>query len=99
MKIDNVKSTGSVVFGITAFKPEVELAMIDRMQKGFSDLMPYSDEFDSAVNGLSNDQKVEYGYIFSNFMYLIRAFTHNDVFMKHVITVIEGVKKLTNTQS
>lgn len=89
------KSNGSIVLGVTTFTPAVEQELMNKMQSGFTALEPYADEFDSEVSKLSPDQKAEYGFIFSNFMYLIRAFTHNDMFMSYVITVIEKVKAIT----
>lgn len=89
------ESMGSVVLGVTTFLPEIEDTFMQRLSRGFELLTPYSGEFDSEVEKLGNAQKLEYGFIFSNFMYLIRAFTHNDKFMAYVITVIEKVKALT----
>ena len=89
------KSNGSIVLGVTTFTPAVEQELMNKMQKGFASLEPYADEFDAEVAKLRPDQKAEYGFIFSNFMYLIRAFTHNDMFMSYVITVIEKVKAIT----
>lgn len=89
------KSNGSIVLGITTFTPNVEKEFMNKMQKGFELLDPFADEFDAEVAKLTPEQKVEYGFIFSNFMYLIRAFTHNDMFMSYVITVIEKVKSIT----
>lgn len=89
------KSNGSIVLGVTTFTPAVEKELMAKMQKGFDLLEPYADEFDAEVAKLQPNQKAEYGFIFSNFMYLIRAFTHNDMFMSYVITVIEKVKAIT----
>lgn len=89
------KSNGSIVLGITTFMPNVSNELMNKMNKGFDLLEPYADEFDAEVAKLTPEQKVEYGFIFSNFMYLIRAFTHNDMFMSYVITVIEKVKSIT----
>lgn len=89
------KSNGSIVIGVTTFMPNVAKELMNKMNKGFELLEPFADEFDTEVAKLTPDQKVEYGFIFSNFMYLIRAFTHNDMFMSYVITVIEKVKSIT----
>lgn len=91
------KSNGSIVLGITTFTPNVEKEFMNKMNRGFAMLDPFADEFDAEVAKLTPEQKVEYGFIFSNFMYLIRAFTHNDMFMSYVITVIEKVKTITTT--
>ena len=67
--------------------------LLASLEKSFDAVKPFSDEFDTAVNRMSYDYKVELGFIFSNFMYLIRALTHNDMFFSYVIAVIEKVKK------
>lgn len=85
-------SAGSIVIGVTSFTPNIETELMNKMKKSFDDLNPYAAEFDAEIAKLTAEQKMEYGAIFGNFMYLIRAFTHNDLFMSYVITVIEKVK-------
>ena len=89
------QSNGSIVIGVTAFMPTIAADLMSRMTQSFTSLSSYADEFDAEVARLTSDQKMENGFIFSNFMYLIRAFTHNDMFMSYVITVIERVKEIT----
>lgn len=87
-------SVGSMVLGFTSFVPTATKALMNKMTENFDKLDKYSGEFDAAVEKLTYEEKLQYGLIFSNFMYLIRAFTHNDIFMSYVIKVIEQVKKL-----
>lgn len=89
-------SNGSIVLGLTTFMPNIGAELMNKMNKSFELLDSFADEFDAEVAKLTTKQKVEYGFIFSNFMYLIRAFTHNDMFMSYVITVIEKVKDITS---
>lgn len=86
-------SKGSMVIGVSTFSAELTEFMMQRMTVGYEALSPYSDEFDSMVDALDNDAKIQLGFVFSNFMYLIRAFTHNDLFMAYVITMIDNSKK------
>ena len=88
------KSQGSVTLGLTAFTHQVGAKMLARMEKGFDSLDKFADEFDEEARKLTNDDRAELGFIFSNFMFMMRAFTHNDVFLSYVITVIEKVKQL-----
>lgn len=85
-------SVGSIVIGITSFTKPVEDSFFAKMNANFEALDPYAGDFDKAVSKLTTEDKMTYGAIFSNFMYLIRAFTHNDNFMGYVIKVIEEVK-------
>lgn len=97
MKADNdYESAGSIVIGVTSFTPAVEKQFMDKMQHSFDMMDPYSEEFDAEVAKLTEDQKIEFGFIFSNFMYLIRAFILNGLFMSYVITVVEKVKSSLN---
>lgn len=93
------ESMGSIVIGVTTFVSSISTDLMNKMQDSFDKLDSFADEFESEVAKLTEDQKVEYGFIFSNFMYLIRAFTHNDMFLSYVITVIEKVKEtIKNTK-
>lgn len=86
-------SNGSVVMGVTTFLPNVAEELHRKMQAGFTALDPYAKEFDDEVRAMPNDRRIQLGFVFSNYMYLIRAFSHNDMFMGYVITVIEKVKE------
>lgn len=92
------KTRGAMIIGTSDFVPEVKAALTKKMQMSFSALDGFADEFDTEIKHLTREQKMEYGFIFSNFMYLIRAFTHNDLFMSYVISVIEKVKAVTMTK-
>lgn len=85
-------SEGAMVFGVTQFIPKVTKQLMSGMQSSFDALEAYGPEFDKTVESLSHDYKLELGFIFSNFMYLVRAFTHNDLFMSYVVTVVEKIK-------
>lgn len=92
------KFNGSMVIGMTEFLPEVKDLLLRKMHASFSALDEFADEFETEIQHLTREQKIEYGFIFSNFMYLIRAFTHNDLFMSYVISVIEKVKAMTGNK-
>lgn len=99
MKEDKKYSTiGSIVVGTSDFVPEIKAILAKKMQQGFTSLDGFAEEFDAEINHLTREQKLEYGFIFSNFMYLQRAFTHNDIFMSYVISVIEKVKAMTGNK-
>jgi hypothetical protein len=85
-------SLGSIIIGVTSFTPAVMAEFMAKMEAGFKTLDAYAKEFDDAVDALTEKQKLEYGFIVSNWMYLIRAFNKNDLFMSYVITVVEKVK-------
>lgn len=89
------ESRGAMVIGTSDFLPEVKAALSKKMQDSFNQLDGFAEEFDSEIKNLTRTQKLEYGFIFSNFMYLARAFIHNDMFMSYVISVIEKVKAIT----
>ena len=89
---NSYQSEGSIVLGMTTFTPQIEAQLHNQMMAGFDKLEPFAKEFNDAVENLNADQKIENGFIFSNWMYLIRAFTHNDMFMSYVIVVIDEVK-------
>ena len=53
---------------------------------------PFQKEFDEAAAKLAMEKRVELGFIFSNFMYLVRAFSYNEVFFSYVTNVVERVQ-------
>lgn len=85
-------SVGSIVIGVTSFTKPIEDSFFDKMNATFQLMAPYSADFDEAVAALQTEDKLKFGLIFSNWMYLIRAFTHNDRFFGYIINVVEGVK-------
>lgn len=89
------KSAGSICLGVTSFSPAITDDLMNKLNKSFDMLDPFAAEFDEEASKLTQEQKIELGFIFSNFMYLIRAFAQNDMFTAYVITVIERVKEIT----
>lgn len=94
----NYSTIGSIVVGTSDFVPEVKAILAEKMQQSFTALNSFAEEFDAEIGHLTREQKLEYGFIFSNFIYLMRAFTHNDIFMSYVISVIEKVKAMTGNK-
>ena len=92
--ISQHESLGHIVLGVTTFVPALQKELQDALDKSFEKIMAFEGEVDKLVNDLSYAQKLEYGAIFGNFMYLIRAFSYNGVFFNYIISIIEGVKKL-----
>lgn len=92
----NYNSMGSIVIGVSSFSPLVNKIFAAGLAEGFDTLEKHEDEFNNAVEALSDEEKTKLGFLFSNWMYLIRAFTHNDLFMSYIVTVIEEVKKVLN---
>lgn len=84
--------SGYIVLGISSFSPQLESVISTKMERGFANLDKYADEFDAKVNSLSDEEKREYGFIVSNWMYLIRAITHNDLFSAYIVSVVEQLK-------
>ena len=87
--------TASIVLGITNFSTQLEEIISAKMKRGFENLDRFSDEFDAKVNSLTDAEKLEFGFIVSNWMYLIRAITHNDIFSSYLVTIIEQIKDKT----
>lgn len=94
--VDDISHEGYLTIGVTSFMPAVRDHLLRMMDKSFEALSPYADEFDETVDKLTNDYKLELGFIFSNFMYLFRAFGHNGVFVSYVITIVEKMKEIMN---
>ena len=87
-----------MIIGMTTFMPQISRELMHQLNAGFDNLSSYAGEFDAEVAKLTQDQKMEYGFIFSNFMYLIRAFMQNDAFMGYVATVLDKVRAIISNQ-
>ena len=63
-----------------------------------AELAAISDEFDKMVEdallSLSAEDKAKITFCATNFMYLIRAFSKNDIFTRYIRSAVEDVKDL-----
>lgn len=85
-------SRGSIVLGETQFAQKIEENLKAKMGASFDTMSRFDSEVAQTAAALDNEYKLELGYVFSNWMYLIRAFNKNDDFMGKVISVIEDFK-------
>ncbi len=81
----------SYVIDLSSYNDEVFKEIAGALVRAFDVILPYEEEIDIFEAGLSEDDRIAIGYIASNFMYLIRAFAHNQLFTKYVLCVCETV--------
>ena len=89
---NNYSKRGSITLGVTELTPSAHEAMNDCVKESFALMDPFQKEFDEAAAKLAMEKRVELGFIFSNFMYLVRAFSYNEVFFSYVTNVVERVQ-------
>lgn len=93
MKNDN---NAKVVIDFSKYDDEVFKKINGKLYDSFKKL----DGYDAVINKMINHQttqcKKDYGFIVSNFAYLLRAFERNTVFLAYVSSVLESVKQDMN---
>jgi hypothetical protein len=89
----DLNRTGSITLGLTELSASARDAVNAKVAKSFDMMEPFKQEFDAAVGKLAIEKRVELGFIFSNFMYLLRAFAQNEVFFSYVTNVVDRVKE------
>lgn len=81
-----------------AYNDDIYNYILPMIDKSLNVNEQFADEISEAIDEISEDVLITNGFILSNWMYLIRAFDKNRIFMSYVVTVIEKVKELLNTE-
>ena len=66
---------------------------INRLAESFQRTEDFEDAENEMISGLLDEERINNGYIISNFAYLLRAFAKNQVFAHYVRIVIDGVEQ------
>jgi hypothetical protein len=84
-------SKGSFVLDFTTYNDTLYRKFNERLSKSFDAAEKYDEAVSEIAQDLTDEDKLSIGFTISNFMYLIRAFEHNDVFAHYVQSVIKAV--------
>ncbi len=82
----------TLTIDFSVYDDDIFRKLSGRLLEGFEMIDSYSDQINTFIEDITEDEKIDIGYIVSNFMYLLRAFCQNELFMNYVKTVIDEVK-------
>ena len=89
-------SKGNYVADFSIFDCEFFMHLTGRLADSFKMFKEYYGVVDDAMMELTEDDRLDNGFIVSNFMYLYRAVAQNEVFANYLRSVITDVKKEWN---
>lgn len=93
LKSDKTRvSKGNFVVDLTNFNSEIYRRINSKIGDSFNIIFDKADQIDSFASELSDDDKIDIGFCVSHFMYLIRAFSKNDLFAEYVKSVTHAVQ-------
>ncbi len=88
----NYKNEGHFTIDLSRFNESIFVKVNEQIGHSFMPLFDYGDEIDEYIDALTDDDIIENGFCVSNFMYLIRAFSKNEIFAEYVKSVTYDVE-------
>lgn len=85
------------VINFDTYNETVFKKLTGKMFESFSKLKHFNAVIDSFCEDLTDADKISIGFCISNFMYLIRAFSKNQLFANYVNTVVRSVQYQINS--
>lgn len=96
MNAIKLKSNGNeakMVLNFSGYNDEVFKKINAKLFESFTKLDGYDAAIDDMIDHESEECKDEFGYIVSNFAYLLRAFDKDTIFFAYVSSVLKNVQK------
>ena len=84
-------SKGNVVIDLSRFDLAAAKEVSVRVRSSMDKIAPFSDEFNSIMQEVTDPDAAVIGFCISNFMYLIRAFDKNPTFENYVRSIVKTV--------
>lgn len=95
MNAIRLKSSGNeskMVLNLSSYNDEVFKKINAKLFDSFTKLDGYDAAIDDMIDHQSEECKEEFGYIVSNFAYLVRAFDKDTIFFAYVSSVLKNVQ-------
>ena len=86
-------TSGVFTFDFTKFSNDMYNRTVQMITDSFDKIDGFSDMILAAKDGLDDDAMIDIGYVASNFMYLLRAFSKNVLFTDYVKSVVHSVNE------
>ncbi|MBQ3841158.1 MAG: hypothetical protein II820_00560 [Ruminiclostridium sp.] len=84
-------SKGNVVIDLSKFDLAQAKDISMKIRSSMDKIAPFSDEFNSIVQEVTDSDAAAIGFCISNFMFLIRAFDKNPAFENYVRSIVKAV--------
>ncbi len=81
------------VIDLSKFDDNIYRALNKTLSESFDAVSAYDEGIEEVYDEMTEDAYMKIGFVFSNFFYLIRGLSHNDVFYKWVQDVIKGIEE------
>jgi len=81
------------VIDLSSYNEEVYRYINSELSESLDCVSDFYETIDELISCLSDDDKIDIGYIVSNFMYMLRAFAQNGLLIKYLQDVINSVKQ------
>lgn len=92
VRIKNADAAGHMLVNFSRYNEDVFKKINAKLLDSFNKLDGYDDAIDEMISHETDDCKTEFGYIVSNFAYLIKAFDKDTVFFAYVSSVLKHVQ-------
>jgi hypothetical protein len=89
--VDRSSSSGNFVINLGSFNDKIYRKINSKLLDSFGRIDSFSDAVDDFIRDLTDDERIDIGFVVSNFMYLVRAFSKNAVFTFYVKSVVHDV--------
>ena len=86
-------SKGNFVVNFGAYNEKVYKKLNGKLADSFDSVVQFNDAITAIAADLGEKERSEIGFVSSNFMYLIRAFSKNHLFTNYTKSVIHTVQE------
>ena len=93
IKEHDAASKGDYVLDFGKYNDDFFKKFCQKLADSFTKTEEFEDAENEMITQLLDEEKIDNGFIISNFAYLFRAFAKNEIFAHYVKTVIHGVEK------
>lgn len=92
VKVKNTDTAAPMIFDLSHYNDDMFKKINSKLLDSMMKLDGYDDAIDDMIEHESEKCKEEFGYIVSNFAYLLRSFDKNTVFLAYVSSVLKSVQ-------
>lgn len=94
LSTDKNKRTDVYVVNLSAYNENTYKKLNKMISESFTKIEIYDETLDSIIDELTDEDKIDIGFCVSNFMYLLRAFSKNQLFATYTKTIINTAEEI-----
>lgn len=92
--VDKSKCTDVYVVNLSAYSEGTYKKLNKMISESFTKIEIYDETLDSMIDDLTDEDKINIGFCVSNFMYLLRALSKNQLFATYTKTIINTTEEI-----